>query len=174
MKLPIITVPHATLNTPANPMPVEYIVDPKIQELIANLRETMYAAEGVGIAAPQVNILERVCIIGKEATPNKETDIVLINPTLERISRSTNTDTEGCLSIPKIYGEVKRPKDIRVHALDGEGNSISFDAHDFFARVIQHEVDHLDGILFVERAKHLYRLTEKKESIPVTKEDIFL
>ncbi len=159
--LTIVTVPDKILETPTRALTLAEINAPEIQGLIDEMIPKMYESEGIGLAAPQVNHSIRVCIIGKEAIKmdRKATlpheDLVLINPTWVKTSRKTNNDQEGCLSIPGLYGTVKRHSAIHVEALDRHGNTLSFEARNFFARVIQHEVDHLDGILFTTKATNL-------------------
>ena len=126
----------------------------------------MYSDDGIGLAAPQIGQNIRICIIGKDAIKmdkktnitKKSEDIVLINPVWQKTSRKQNWDTEGCLSVPKTYGKVKRYNHIEINAFDKNGEKINFTANGFFARVIQHEVDHLDGILFIDKAKDIYNV----------------
>lgn len=159
--LTIITTPNEILETPARELTQEEIVSAEIQALIDEMIPTMYRSEGIGLAAPQINASIRLCIIGKSAiqldrkTTVPHEDLVLINPTWTKNSTKTNNDQEGCLSIPGLYGTVKRYSDIHIEALDRMGNKISFDARNFFARVIQHEVDHLNGVLFTTKATDL-------------------
>ena len=121
-------------------------IDKRLQELIDDMMETMYDANGVGLAAPQVGILKRVVVIDIGEGP-----MVLINP--EIISQSgEQVEVEGCLSIPGIWGEVKRPAQIIVEALDREGKSQKIEGAGMLARVLSHETDHLDGILFEDKA----------------------
>lgn len=152
----IVLHPNPILTTPSADLSVDLLHSDDIQQMIREMIPTMYAAQGIGLAAPQIGKNLRVCIIGKDADESLTDDLVLVNPTWERLSRKHSTDTEGCLSIPKVFGKVKRWKDIHVEALDRDGNPLSFDAHDFFARVIQHEVDHLDGVLFIDKAKGIH------------------
>lgn len=161
--LPIVTYPTESLNERSIELDQDFIVSEKIQTLIDDMIPTMYEDDGIGLAAPQVGNNIRICVIGKEAIKlDKKTDlaceydIVLVNPIWEKISRKKEWDTEGCLSVPKTFGKVRRYRDIQVDAHDRHGNPVSFEAHGFFARVIQHEVDHLDGILFIEKAKDIY------------------
>ncbi len=161
--LNIITYPTESLNKRSIELDQNIIISKKIKELIDEMIPTMYQDDGIGLAAPQVGHNIRLCIIGKEALKfdNKTEldttqDIILINPIWEKTSRKKEWDKEGCLSVPKTYGKVKRYRDIHVDALDRNGNPLSFEAHGFFARVIQHEVDHLDGILFIKKAKDIY------------------
>lgn len=165
--LTIITTPNKILETPAREITRAEISSPEIQTLITEMIPKMYESEGIGLAAPQVNHSIRVCIIGKEAIKldRKATlpheDLVLINPTWVKTSKKTNNDQEGCLSIPGVYGTVKRYSAIHVEALDRHGNKLSFEARNFFARVIQHEVDHLDGILFTTKATDIREIKKK-------------
>lgn len=156
MILPIVTIPTPSLRERSKEVTRDFVLLPETQAYIKDLILTMYADDGIGIASPQVGKNIRICIIGREATPEKKHDLVLINPVWTKTSRKTEWDTEGCLSVPNVYGKVKRYTNIEVQALDGQGNPISFEAKKFFARVIQHEVDHLDGILFIDKAKDTY------------------
>lgn len=156
MILKIVTIPTPSLRDPSKEVTRDFIILPETQQFIQDLVTTMYADDGIGIASPQVGNNIRICIIGREATPDKKHDLVLINPVWMKTSRRTDWDVEGCLSVPKTYGKVKRYTHIQVNALDTKGNPISFEAKKFFARVIQHEVDHLDGILFIDKAKDTY------------------
>jgi len=125
--------------------PVTEISD-RINELIDDMLDTMYNADGVGLAAPQVGILKRICVIDVGDGP-----IVLINP--EKIEESAEQiqAAEGCLSIPGIYGEVKRPARVVVKALNRKGEPFTVEGTDMLARALCHEIDHLDGILFEDK-----------------------
>lgn len=161
MIMNIVTIPTPTLRDRSIEVTRDFVMLPETQQFIQDLVLTMYADDGIGIASPQVGNNIRICIIGREATPDKKHDLVLINPIWTKTSRRTDWDVEGCLSVPKIYGKVKRYTQIHVEALDAKGEKISFDATKFFARVIQHEVDHLDGILFIDKAKDTYTVEKK-------------
>lgn len=123
------------------------VVDERIKELIEDMKETMIASEGVGLAAPQIGILKRIVIVmdGKKI-------IALVNPKIIEKEGSC-IDYEGCLSVKKKTVKVARPEKVKVQALDENGNAIEFVAEGFFARVISHELDHLDGILIVDKAE---------------------
>lgn len=129
-------------------------VDPKdihskeFQALIADMVETMYAANGVGIAAPQIGVSKRIFIAESAQGP-----IALINPVFTKTSWKTSGGEEGCLSVPGKYDKVRRYKSVSVEALTATGEKIAFTANDFFARILQHELDHLDGMLYVDRVK---------------------
>lgn len=121
------------------------VIDDRIITLLDDMAETMYEANGVGLAAPQIGILKRIVVIDVG-----EGLIELINP--EIIASSGNQeDAEGCLSVPEKYGKVVRPKNVTVRATDRDGNLFELDGEDLLARAICHELDHLDGGLFVDK-----------------------
>lgn len=157
MTLPISKHPvDDILRVQTTDIPLDVLKLPETQELIDNMIDTMYSAQGIGIAAPQVFKDRRICIIGKDADESLTDDLALVNPSWERTSKRKAAEMEGCLSIPNTYGKVTRWKNIVVTALDRHGNEIKFEAHGFFARVIQHEVDHLDGVLFIDKATGIH------------------
>lgn len=123
----------------------EELRSPHIQALIDDLVSTLRAKDGLGIAAPQVSESLRICIVGKPLT-------VLVNPVLTPIGDETDESYEACLSVPELVGVVRRPQTVRVQALDRYGKSIDMVWTKFRAIVVQHEVDHLNGILYTERA----------------------
>jgi len=120
-------------------------IDDKVLELIQDMKDTMIKYDGVGIAAPQVGVLKRIVIV-----MNGKHIVTLINPVITS-REGEETDIEGCLSVKKRTVEVKRPAKITVEALNEKGEKISFVAEHYYAREICHEVDHLDGILIVDR-----------------------
>lgn len=148
MILPIITLPNPILRERAREITPEEIKTSDIQKLISDMKETVLPAGGIGLAAPQVGFSVRLILI---ALGNKL--MALINPEIINFSWRKEVLEEGCLSVPQKFGPVKRAKIIKVKALDENGKIIKFKAKDLFARVIQHEVDHLNGILFIDRAK---------------------
>ena len=136
---------------------------PYFPDLVVDLVATMKTAEGVGLAAPQIGLNLRLIAIGEEATKTDlnsglatSGDLVIINPSWEKLSRKKIKDLEGCLSVPGLYGEVKRYQKIAVRGRDIQGRELEFVAQDFLARVIQHECDHLDGVLFIDKAKNIF------------------
>jgi peptide deformylase len=131
-------------------------VDDELRGLIADMRETMHAYHGVGLAANQVGVLKRVLVVDVPVEPERHVEYTLINPKLSE-RNGTEDDEEGCLSIPGIFEEVRRAARIRVQALDEGGKPLDFVAEGYLARAIQHEVDHLDGVLFVDRLSMLKR-----------------
>jgi peptide deformylase len=130
-------------------------VTAEIRTLIADMFDTMYAEEGVGLAAPQVGAGDRVIVVDP-----RDEDIepfALVNPEIVLFGDELVRDEEGCLSIPGLKEIVERPATVRVAAINIEGDHISIDAEGLLARILQHEVDHLDGILFLDRVSALKR-----------------
>lgn len=116
------------------------------ERLAADMLETMRVAPGVGLAGPQVGVLERLFVWEVDGENG-----VLVNPVITKRSRKMDTDEEGCLSLPGLIYPVERHQAVRVEGLDGEGEVVTLEAEDFRARVFQHEIDHLDGVLFIDR-----------------------
>ncbi len=140
------------LRQRADPVPG---VNDAVRELIDDLFETMYAAKGVGLAANQVGIAQRVAVVDTGGdTPDP---LVLVNPTIVQRGKEAETAEEGCLSIPEIFGDVERPVSIIVEATDRTGTPFRLEASGYQARAIQHEVDHLDGILFLDHLSAVKR-----------------
>jgi len=159
MLLPVVTEPNPILHKVGRLVDAKELESKEMKKFIKNLIETMYVKDGVGIASPQVGESIQICVIAKQFSPlNKREDLVLVNPTWEKLSIKKSWDMEGCLSVPLIYGEVKRYTDIRVKALDQNGKPLIFEAHDFPARIVQHEADHLNGTLFIEKARKLRKI----------------
>ena len=133
-----------------------------MQKFIKDMIETMYIKDGVGLAAVQVGRPIQLCVIAKSYNAlNQREDLCLINPAWKKLSLFQDWDEEGCLSVPGVYGRVKRYKKINVSALDKNGQSLEFVAENFFARIVQHEVDHLNGHLFIEKAKDLRQVDKE-------------
>jgi peptide deformylase len=162
MILPIIIEPDKFLHQISEKIEQADLATPRLQKLIASMVETMYAKDGVGFAATQIGQGVRLIVISKEFNPlNKRKELILINPTWEKTSIFKSWDEEGCLSVPFIYGEVKRYRKIKVRAWNEKGQELNFMAEDYEARVIQHEVDHLDGVIFVSKAKNLHEIRKE-------------
>ncbi|HEU4556212.1 MAG TPA: peptide deformylase [Longimicrobium sp.] len=131
---------------------------PGFDTLIADMFETMYDAKGIGLAAPQVGISQRLIVVdvndegGKELGP-----VALFNPRVVEAGTETDKGEEGCLSIPGVSGVVERPWHVVVEAEDREGKTVRIEAEDMLARCLQHEIDHLDGVLFIDRMSPLKR-----------------
>ena len=133
-------------------------VDDRVRALIADLRDTMHAYQGVGLAANQIGSLDRVLVVDVPLGDDQRAAYALVNPVI--LSRAeSETSEEGCLSIPGIYEEVTRSRHIAVTARDENGQPLNLEAEGYLARAIQHEVDHLDGVLFVDRMRSLESLT---------------
>lgn len=143
--LPILRYPDPRLFKTAQPVQV---VDDRIRQLVRDMAETMYAAPGVGLAATQVDVHERVVVMDVSEDANELR--VLINPEIIWRSDDQQVYQEGCLSVPGIYEEVKRADQVRVRALDEQGQPYEFEADGLLAVCVQHELDHLDGKVFVE------------------------
>ena len=150
---------HPVLRAPARPLEPAEITTPAIQRLIDDMFETMREYEGIGLAAPQIHKDLRLFVAGVEDPDVGVLPVTMINPQIEPIGAETDEDWEGCLSIPDIRGKVARALEIRVRALDRHGASQLLTAKGFQARVIQHEADHLDGVLFLDRMTSLETLT---------------
>lgn len=133
--------------------------DDKLHTLLDDMKETLTLANGVGLAAPQVGILRRVVVIDRG---EEEGMLELINPVITYTEGSV-TDTEGCLSVPGKAGEVTRPQKATVKAFDRYGNEFLYTGEDLYARCICHECDHLDGILYVEKAESMFDLDQYEE-----------
>ena len=150
---------------------VDEIKSPDTKTLIAELAKAMFAEpDGIGIAAPQIGISLRVFLVASEvlATPTEELRkkgknekggfITFINPTFKKMSAKKNKDMEGCLSVRGIYGEVTRPEKLTIDYFDEHGKKHSRGASGLFARVLQHEMDHLNGTLFIDKAKNMHKV----------------
>ena len=145
--LQIVTYPHPTLRHKSKPIKR---VDAELRAIVRKMFELMYEARGIGLAANQVDLPIRLFIVNLHADPEAGEELVFINPVISKPKGSEEAE-EGCLSIPETYGNVIRPKSVRVNAYALDGHEIQADADGLFARVVQHESDHLDGVLFVDR-----------------------
>lgn len=150
--LPILEFPDARLRTIAKEVPE---VTDTIKTIVKDMFETMYEAPGIGLAATQVDIHQRIITI--DISDEKDEPLVLINPTFEVLNVDTDKMQEGCLSVPGFYEDVTRPKHIKVNFLNLEGEQTELEAEDLLAVCIQHEIDHLDGKLFVDYLSKLKR-----------------
>ena len=137
--------------------PIENPKSPEIQKLIKDMITAMKAANGIGLAAPQVGVSSRLFTINIEGKTS-----VFINPEIKDISEEKIPFEEGCLSVQKIWGPVIRPKKLIVKAFDENGKPVKIRAKGLLARVIQHEIDHLNGTLFIDKAEKLYKVDESK------------
>ncbi len=151
--LDILLAPDPRLTTPCQPVET---IDRRLETLIDDMLDTMYAAPGIGLAAPQVNVLKRffVADIGEEGA---RTPLAVINPEIIHLSESKSVYEEGCLSLPKQFGDVRRSDEVAIRYLDRQGTPRELEADGLLARCIQHEIDHLNGILFVDHLSSLKR-----------------
>lgn len=156
MPLSVVSYPHPTLRYRSKPI---RRVDKGLREIAAEMLDLMYASEGVGLAANQVDLPIRLFVANPTGVRGEGEELVLINPQVQR-PRGSEAGQEGCLSLPGVFGQVKRPKTVRVSAYDLKGNPVERDVEGFFGRVLQHEYDHLEGTLFFDRMS-----TEAKREI---------
>ena len=163
--LEILKYPDPRLRTVAKP--VAEVTD-ELRQLIEDMLETMYAAPGIGLAATQVDFHERLLII--DITEDKTQPLCFINPEILEMSGSIEND-EGCLSVPEVYESVERAEHIRVKALDKDGKEFELEAEGLLAVCIQHEMDHLEGKLFVDYLSQLKRSWLKKKLSKARKRD---
>ena len=157
-RLEILHFPDPRLRRRAEAVSV---VDDDVRRLIDDMLETMYEAPGVGLSAPQVNIAKRVITI--DVSQDRSAPLCLVNPEILAVSGETETE-EGCLSLPGVYEIVKRPERVRVSALDRDGRSREIETEGLLAVCIQHEIDHLDGRLFVDYLSRLKRQRIRKKA----------
>ena len=165
-KLDILRYPDPRLHKVARSVTA---VDERIRRLVDDLLETMYSADGVGLAATQVDVHERVIVI--DTSESHGDPHVLINPELVETSEEMTIAEEGCLSVPEIYDKVQRHARVRVRALDRSGESREFDAEGLLAIAVQHEMDHLLGKVFVEYLSPLKRSRIKTRMLKKTRDE---
>jgi peptide deformylase len=154
---------HPVLRTKAAPVNPSEILRPSFQALVDDMFETMREYQGVGLAGPQVHQSLRLFVAGLENDEDAMPLITAINPEIIVVGRDVEEDWEGCLSIPDIRGRVPRALTVRLRALDRQGKRFELTFDGFAARVVQHEYDHLDGILFLDRMKSFESLAFMEE-----------
>ncbi|MBD2862635.1 MULTISPECIES: peptide deformylase [Paenibacillus] len=152
----IVKEPDPVLREKAKPVPK---ITPNIHKLLDDMADTMYDAEGVGLAAPQIGILKRVIVVD---VGDDNGLIEMINPEIVS-AEGEQLGPEGCLSIPGLRGDVNRSLTITIKGLDRNGDELVITASEFLARAFQHEVDHLNGVLFTDLAKSVYREEERQK-----------
>jgi len=159
----VIKIPHPTLRRKAHKV---HQFDDELRKLAQDMIETMRDEPGVGLAAPQVNISQRLIVVEypeddsvKNANPKV---FIFVNPEITTLSEEKVSGIEGCLSVPNLYGEVERAESVSVRGKNQFGKDIRIQANGWLARIFQHEIDHLNGVLFVDRAEKLY----KPEDVP--------
>jgi peptide deformylase len=164
----IVTLPDPVLKRKARPVTK---FDKDLKTLLDDMVETMREAPGVGLAAPQVGLSERIVVIEyfekeedeeKEEAPRKVWAV--INPEIVKVSEETTMGVEGCLSIPGLVGEVERHASVQVRALNRHGRPMKIKARGWLARIFQHEIDHLNGVLFTERAVRVWQPQQEVEA----------
>lgn len=149
----VVKWPDPVLAKPAAPVTV---FDAKLNKLVEEMFDSMYAAQGIGLAAPQISISQRITVIDVSFKKNPEEKIVLINP--EIVDREgKQIEEEGCLSLPEIREKVERAGWVKVRAQDVNGDWFEIEGDELLARAMQHEIDHLDGVLFIDRLSRLKR-----------------
>jgi len=161
----VISVPHPTLRTKAEKITT---FDEELQGLIDDMVETMHEESGAGLAAPQVGVSKRVILVEfgdeeNETTP--PTLYIVINPRITKVSPETVSGAEGCLSIPGLMGEVERPYSITIEGKNRQGDPFKMKAQGWLARIFQHEVDHLNGVLYTDRATEVWKPEETYDPV---------
>jgi peptide deformylase len=152
--LPILIAPDPRLKVKAKPVAA---VDDQVRRLMADMLETMYAAPGIGLAAPQVGVAKRVLVVDVARDGEPRQPMKIANPQILRRSTELLTTNEGCLSLPEHYADVSRPAKIRLRYLDEQNEIREIDLEGLLATCIQHEMDHLEGVLFVDHISALKR-----------------
>ena len=155
-KLDIITLPDPRLKLVSEPVAS---VDAEIRRILDDMLETMYAAPGIGLAAIQVGVPKRLVTLDVSREGEEKAPLFLVNPEITWVSEETNVYQEGCLSVPEHYDDVVRPARCRVKFLDRDGKVQEIEADGLLATCVQHEIDHLDGVVFID---HLSRLKRER------------
>jgi len=137
-------------------------VDEALRPFVSDMFDTMLAEDGVGLAAPQVGVSERVLVLAVPLKRHKRVDLTLVNPEIT-VANGWEVGEEGCLSVPGVYDDVRRAYEIELTALDEAGKPVELKAEGYLARAIQHEIDHLNGVLFVDRLGVLRRTVHRQE-----------
>ncbi|MBL8098946.1 MAG: peptide deformylase [Anaerolineales bacterium] len=171
----IVYLPNPILRKKAKPVTK---FDKDLQTLIDDMFETMREAPGVGLAAPQINLPMQLAVIEyaegeddedrpEDAPPPEKKLFVIINPEITKVSDEKVLGIEGCLSIPNLVGEVERHQAIEVKALNRHGNPVKIKAEGWLARIFQHEIDHLNGVLYTDKATQVWKPREEDEQVPL-------
>jgi peptide deformylase len=165
-KRPIIWAPDPVLKTKCTPVPV---VDDEIRTLMDDMLDTMYAAPGIGLAAPQIGVTKRVIVVDVSEKDEPNAPLCLANPEIVWKSDETAPHEEGCLSLPDLYADVERPVAVKVRYLDRDGAQQELEADGLLAICLQHEIDHIDGVLFVDHLSALKRNMFLKKMVKAKK-----
>ena len=167
----VLRLGHPVLRKTASPVSPDLIGSNQLQELVADMRETLHAVGGIGLAAPQIGVALRLAIIEMDESPTRYGKVealpfsVFINPVITVLEHKVAGYWEGCLSVPGLRGYVERPQHIRVDYLDAQGQARQLELSGFQATVMQHEFDHLDGVLYVDRIRNTRFLTFEQEYV---------
>jgi len=151
---PILIAPDPRLKAVSTPVET---VDAEIRKLVEDMADSMYAAEGIGLAAVQIGVAKRVIVMDLDQKDGKKDWRVFINPKITWASEEMATFEEGCLSVPEIWDDVERPARIKAEYLDLDGKKIEIEADGMLATCLQHEMDHLEGVLFIDHFSRLKR-----------------
>jgi len=162
--LKILIFPDQRLRTIAKEI---LVIDDEIKALASNLLETMYEGKGIGLSATQANIHKRILVV--DVSEEKDSPLILINPKIEILNEEEEVSSEGCLSVPGFFEEVSRPSEINITALNLEGEKFTIVATGLLAVAVQHEMDHLDGKIFVDFLSNLKRQRIKKKLLKISK-----
>ena len=169
----IVSESAGVLREHAKEAAIKEIPAPKIKKIIAEMKEALSPhKDGVAIAAPQIGVPLRIFVVSghvfdpkallNDDKSKKREDVIFINPEIVKISKEKEWMPEGCLSVRPWYGEVKRAKKITISAYDEKGKRITRGASGLLAQIFQHEIDHLNGVLFIDKARHIEKITEKE------------
>jgi peptide deformylase len=164
--LPIVWAPDPVLKTKCKPVET---VDDDVRRLVDDMFSTMYHAPGVGLAAPQVGVTRRIIVVDVAGKDEKPQPIALINPEIVWQSEETQVYEEGCLSLPEMYADVERPAKVKVRYLDRDGAKQEIEGEGLLAVCLQHEIDHIDGVLFVDHISALKRNMIMKKMVKAKK-----
>ena len=162
--LKILIFPDQRLRTVAKEV---LVIDDEIKTLVSNLLETMYEGKGIGLSATQVNIHKRILVV--DVSDEKDSPLILINPKIKVLDKEEKIYSEGCLSVPGFFEEVSRPSEINITALNLEGERFTIQAAGLLAVAVQHEMDHLDGKIFVDFLSNLKRQRIKSKLLKISK-----
>ena len=162
--LKILIFPDQRLRTIAKEI---LVIDDEIKTLARNLLATMYEGKGIGLSATQANIHKRILVV--DVSEEKDSPLILINPKIEVLNEEEEVNSEGCLSVPGFFEEVSRPSEINITALNLEGEKFTIVATGLLAVAVQHEMDHLDGKIFVDFLSNLKRQRIKKKLLKISK-----
>ncbi|MGA7954766.1 MAG: peptide deformylase [Gloeobacterales cyanobacterium] len=147
-------------------------INDEIRSIARKMLQTMYSYDGIGLAAPQAGINKRIIVIDTDPEEAANPSFVMINPQIHELSKDLEVGQEGCLSVPKVFGDVQRSAQLIVSFKDIYGKPQRLKASGLFARVIQHEIDHLDGVLFVDRVDNQLTLTEELKKQKFNPKDV--